>query len=288
MAATLLTRSPSKGYKGLGMEGALARWYARNTGKSLGQFRLEARALAEPLAKGAGILEVAPGPGYLAIELAKLGRFRVVGLDISKTFVELAGENARKAGVEIAFHQGNAAAMPFEADSFDLVVCRAAFKNFSEPVRSLTEMHRVLKSGGRALIIDLRKDAAPEDIAAAVDGMKLSRLNALLTRLVFRHMLLGRAHSKDSFRKMAAQTPFETCSFREELISLEVTFVKTSHDRGLAGFDAVPYSGNSRTIHVLGLDPCPRALAVSGLARSWRSSPRVLSFLGWESTFIAL
>jgi ubiquinone/menaquinone biosynthesis C-methylase UbiE len=227
MAATLETPRPSKGFKGLGMDGALARWYARNTGKSLDQFRVEARDLAAPLASGASILEVAPGPGYLAIELAKLGRFRVVGLDISKTCVEIARENARKAAVEIAFHHGNAAEMPFDANSFDFLVCRAAFKNFSEPVRSLTEMHRVLKSGGRALIIDLRKDASPRDIAAAVDGMKLSRLNALLTRLVFKHMLLGRAHSKESFQKMAAQTPFETCSFREELISLEVHLFKT-------------------------------------------------------------
>jgi ubiquinone/menaquinone biosynthesis C-methylase UbiE len=227
VAATLETRRPSKGFKGLGMEGALARWYARNTGKSLEQFRIEARDLAGPLASGSSILEVAPGPGYLAIEFAKLGRYRVVGLDISKTFVELARENAKMAAVEIAFHHGNAAAMPFEAETFDFVVCRAAFKNFSEPVRALTEMHRVLKAGATAQIIDLRPDASPRDIAAAVHGMKLSRLNALLTRLVFKHMLLGRAHSKESFQKMASQTPFQTCSFREELISLEVHFVKT-------------------------------------------------------------
>jgi ubiquinone/menaquinone biosynthesis C-methylase UbiE len=209
------------------MEGALARWYARNTGKSLEQFRTEARDLAGPLASGASILEVAPGPGYLAIEFAKLGRFRIVGLDISKTFVEIASENARKAALEISFHHGNAAAMPFEAGSFDLVVCRAAFKNFSEPVQSLTEMHRVLKAGGRAQIIDLRPDASPQDIAAAVDGMKLSRLNALMTRMTFKHMLLKRAHSKESFRQMAAQSPFQTCSFKEEPIALEVSFVKS-------------------------------------------------------------
>ena len=97
------------------MEGALARWYARNTGNAIEQFRKEARTLAEQLAEGGSILEVAPGPGFLAIELAKLGDYQVVGLDISKTFVELATENARKAGVQVAFHLGNAASMPFDA-----------------------------------------------------------------------------------------------------------------------------------------------------------------------------
>ena len=132
-----------------------------------------------------------------------------MGLDISKTFVELATENARKAGAAVTFQHGNAAAMPFESELFDLIVCRAAFKNFSEPVRALTEMHRVLRTGGTAQIFDLRPDASPEDIAAAVDGMKLSRLNALLTRLTFKYMLLGRAHSKESFLKMARRRRLE-------------------------------------------------------------------------------
>jgi ubiquinone/menaquinone biosynthesis C-methylase UbiE len=227
MTATAEARKPGKGYKGLGMEGSLARWYARNTANDIEQFRKEARALAAHLEEGSSILEVAPGPGYLAIELARLGSHHVVGLDISKTFVELATENARKAGVPIAFHLGNASAMPFDSGSFDLIVCRAAFKNFSEPVRALAEMHRVLKPGGKAFILDLRPDASTRVIATHIDALKVGRLNALVMRLTFKHMLLKRAHSKESFRLMAAQTPFKTCSCREDSIGLEVTLVRT-------------------------------------------------------------
>jgi len=57
------------------------------------------------------VLEVAPGPGFFAIELAKQGDFKLTGLDISQTLVEIAAENARKAGVKIDFRLGNAAAM---------------------------------------------------------------------------------------------------------------------------------------------------------------------------------
>src|SRR5579864_9095031 len=65
------------------------------------------------LPSGARVLEVAPGPGFFAIELAKLGKYTITGLDISRTFVEIATKNARQAGVTVDFQQGNAAAMPF-------------------------------------------------------------------------------------------------------------------------------------------------------------------------------
>ena len=225
MGATLGIEKSRKGHKGMGMEGAVARWYAKNTWKSIEQFRALAAALAGQLESGSSVLEVAPGPGYLAIELAKQGRFRVVGLDISKTFVEMAAANARDVGVEVEFHLGNASAMPFDSDSFDLIVCRAAFKNFAEPVGALDEMYRGLKSGGKALIMDLRPDASRAEIAAEVKGMNLGWLNSLITRLTL-HLLLKRAHSKESFQQMAAQTPFKTCAFQEDSIGQEITLKK--------------------------------------------------------------
>src|SRR5262249_41268766 len=153
-----------KPYKGLPLEGFLARWYARNTGRNIADYRKSAEVVAARLPGGGSVLEVAPGPGYLAIELARLGNYRVVGLDISKSFVQMATQNAAEARVAVTFTHGNAACMPFDPDSFDFIVCRAAFKNFSEPVRALSEMHRVLKPGARALILDLRPDASPEAI----------------------------------------------------------------------------------------------------------------------------
>src|SRR5271155_3464553 len=152
--------SAAKAYKGLGMEGWIARWYAANTGKDLSDFTAQARKLAASLAPGAAVLEVAPGPGYFAIELARAGNFRVTGLDISATFIDLARRSAAAAGVETDFRRGDAAQMPFESNTFDAIFCRAAFKNFSEPVAALKEIRRVLKPGATALIIDLRRDVS--------------------------------------------------------------------------------------------------------------------------------
>jgi ubiquinone/menaquinone biosynthesis C-methylase UbiE len=185
-------------------------------------YRDAAASVARRLPLGGRVLEVAPGPGYLAIQLAKLGQYQVSGLDISKTFVRMAAESAHKENVQVDFRQGDAAAMPFESGTFDLIVCRAAFKNFAEPVRALQEMHRVLKPGGRALIIDLRRDASDAALDAAVDAMDLGPFNRLLTKWIFKHSLVKRAYSEAQFKQMAAETRFERCEADVDGIGLEV------------------------------------------------------------------
>ena len=167
-------RQPAKPYKGWGMEGAVARWYAALTKKSLDDFKALARRTAQQIAPRGSVLEVAPGPGYFAVELAKLGDYQITGLDISETFVEIARANAAQAGVKVAFRRGNASAMPFANASFDFLLCRAAFKNFGEPNRALAEMYRVLKPGGQALDYRPAGETGPTiSIAQAVDAMSL-------------------------------------------------------------------------------------------------------------------
>ena len=73
----------------------------------------------------------------------------MTGLDISRTFVEIARGNAARANVVVPFERGNASRMPFGGARFDYVVCRAAFKNFAGPVAALQKIHRVLKAGAR-------------------------------------------------------------------------------------------------------------------------------------------
>jgi ubiquinone/menaquinone biosynthesis C-methylase UbiE len=65
------TKKTSKGYKGLGMDGPIATWYAKITRKDIAEFKRNAKLVAEQVPEGSTVLEVAPGPGYLAIELAK-------------------------------------------------------------------------------------------------------------------------------------------------------------------------------------------------------------------------
>jgi ubiquinone/menaquinone biosynthesis C-methylase UbiE len=217
----------SKGYKGIGMEGFIATWYAKITAKNIEGFRQEAKQISERVPQGGAVLEVAPGPGYLAIELAKLGKQNVTGLDISKKFVEIARAKALESGVAVDFRQGDVAHMPFGDNGFDFVTCRAAFKNFAEPVQALNEIYRVLKPGGKASIVDLRGNVTKEALDKHVtEELHLTGLNLLLTKWIFRTTLIKRAYTTEQFRAFVAQSHFKTCEIREDAIGLEVMLEK--------------------------------------------------------------
>jgi len=215
-----------KAYKGLPMEGVIAGWYAKTTLKDLKRHKLMAKQLVEKIPANGKILEIAPGPGYFCIELAKLGNFQITGLDISKSFVEIARKNAAEAVLNIDFREGNASAMPFKDNTFDFTFCQAAFKNFSEPVKAIAEMYRVLRPGDLSVIADLRRDAPKEEIDREVKGMGLGRINQFLVRWTFDQMLLKSAYSVDEMRSMVAQTPFGKCKIDVEGVGFQVWLQK--------------------------------------------------------------
>ncbi|ORW94773.1 hypothetical protein AWB92_10680 [Mycobacterium sp. IEC1808] len=204
------------------MEGVIARWYAKSTRKDIERFRALAARLREVVPQGGDVLEVAPGPGYLAIELAKDGTRRVTGLDISRTMVDLARNNAAAAGVEADFRRGDASAMPFADNNFDLVACTAAFKNFTQPHEALTEMHRVLRPGGTALVVDLHKDVPMSEIRNYFRTMGLGLVDRWVTIATFRFMLLKRAYTRAQVDQLLADIPFREKEIRAEGVGLEL------------------------------------------------------------------
>ena len=194
----------TKAYKGMAMEGMIARWYTKNTRQGR-EFDVLAKRVAEIVPTGGHVLEVAPGPGFLSIEIARTGKYQVAGVDISKTFVEIEQANAKEAGVEINFRQGDAANLPFEDDCFDFVICTAAFKNFTRPVQALSEMYRVLRSQGKVLVIDLRHDASREEINEEVEKMGLNWINTMLTKGAFSQLLLKNAYTERQMHEFLSE-----------------------------------------------------------------------------------
>jgi ubiquinone/menaquinone biosynthesis C-methylase UbiE len=215
-----------KAYKGFGMEGSVAHRYEKTTRRDMAEYRRLAQRFAAGFPEGGDMLEVAPGPGFLSIEMAKTGRLRVTGLDISKTFVEIARRNATEAGVNVNFENGNASQMPFADASFDFVVCRSAFKNFADPVGALREMRRVLRPGRRGVILDLRHDASWREIRKYVDGLNLPFFARLIEMCIFRFMLVPRAYTQQDFEGMLRQAPFASTEVHAHSIGMEVWFEK--------------------------------------------------------------
>jgi len=212
-------------YKGVALEGWIAKWYAANTRRDTSEFRALAQRVAAGLPPGSMVLEVAPGPGYLAIELARIDTLLVTGLDISKSFVRIARANAAREGAEVDFQEGNAAALAFDDNVFDRIVCRAAFKNFAEPVRALHEMRRVLRPGGKAVIADLRRDAPARLVNEYVSSMGLGTVGSWITRLTFRG-LRKRAYTVEQMESIIVQAGFRSREIRCSGIGFEAWLEK--------------------------------------------------------------
>ena len=113
------------------------------------------------------VLDVASGLGTSAIHLAQRFSCRVTGVDFSARNVERATETAATAGITalVSFQTGDAEGLPFEAASFDAVVCECAFCTFPDKPTAAAEMARVLRQGGAVGISDLtRNRKLPQDL----------------------------------------------------------------------------------------------------------------------------
>ena len=216
---TLALRKP---HADRGIEGIAAKWYAANTAEMMKDYIDLARRISAQLPEGSDVLEVAPGPGYFSVELAKLGRYAITGLDISHSMVSIATKKAAAAGVPARFLQGSASNMPFPAKSFDFLLCRAAFKNFAKPLEALQEMARVLRPGGRGVIIDLNRNASPKEIRQGIDAMGLSWFNRQFTKLVFKTALIKSAYTKEEFQDMLWEASFSDHEIHENYMGFEI------------------------------------------------------------------
>jgi demethylmenaquinone methyltransferase/2-methoxy-6-polyprenyl-1,4-benzoquinol methylase len=102
------------------------------------------------------ILDVATGTGDFAIASLRLKPTEVVGVDISERMIKLGIEKLRKKKLDglVRLQAGNAEGLQFPGGSFDAVTVAFGVRNFENLKRGLSEMHRVLKPGGAALILE--------------------------------------------------------------------------------------------------------------------------------------
>ncbi len=126
-----------------------------------------------PLQKDFRVLDVAAGTGHLSRAIAPHVQ-EVVSIDITPEMLEIARQETAQSKLNnITIEEGNAADLPYEDASFDMVVSRLALHHFEQPVIQLQEMVRVCKPHHNVGIIDL---LSPEDESIAETYNHLERL----------------------------------------------------------------------------------------------------------------
>ncbi len=105
------------------------------------------------------ILDVATGTGDFAIQALKLHPEKVIGIDISEGMLKVGLEKIKKKGLEdiIELHPGDSENIPFEDNKFDAIIVAYGVRNFENLEKGLSEMYRVLRSGGKVVVLEFSK-----------------------------------------------------------------------------------------------------------------------------------
>lgn len=105
---------------------------------------------------GDAVLDCATGTGDLALlfHAATSGSGRVVGTDFNRDMLSLAAEKAFRSGVEIEWLEQDMQALEFSDETFDIVSIAYGIRNVDDPAAALASMHRVLRPGGRLVVLE--------------------------------------------------------------------------------------------------------------------------------------
>jgi ubiquinone/menaquinone biosynthesis C-methylase UbiE/broad specificity phosphatase PhoE len=165
--------------------------------------------------ENARLLEIGSGTGHIALALAQRGASEVVGVDVSPGMLEQA-EYLRLSSVDsttarrVSFRLASAHALPFDNQSFDVVVCRFLFHLIGKPASTLQEIRRVIKPSGLLILVDLLGDE---------DAVKRATQDAIEERRNPGHRA---ARSLQQYRRMLTEAGFSIEDEKSETESREL------------------------------------------------------------------
>jgi len=109
--------------------------------------------------KSPHILDVATGTGDLALAAIKLNPSKISGIDISKKMLEIGDAKVKQKGYseKIELIYGDSEDIPFDDNIFDVAMVAFGVRNFSDPLKGLSEMKRVIRNGGMIMVLEFSK-----------------------------------------------------------------------------------------------------------------------------------
>ncbi len=203
---------------------------------SFGQDWLWRRKVAQqaPLAHDQRVLDVCTGTCDLILAFDKryhTGRY--VGVDLTEDMLALGKTKAERQGLQtrLELRCGDAEALPCESDSFDVATMGFGLRNLPCPVAGLQEMQRVLKPGGKVLILEFAP--APRGFFGAVYKLYLTRIIPILGGLV--------SGSRQAYQHLA--TSVQEFFVPDQLLG-------HLREQGFEQVQAIPLSGKIAYIYV--------------------------------------
>jgi demethylmenaquinone methyltransferase / 2-methoxy-6-polyprenyl-1,4-benzoquinol methylase len=143
-----------------------------NTALSLGIHHLWRRDVVRlsGAVSGMSVLDCATGTGDLAIAFKRAvgEEGSVLGTDFCAEMMETAPAKSRANGMDIRFEVADAMLLPYAADSFDIASISFGIRNVDSPVQALSEMARVVRPGGRVVVLEFGQ---PRGIVGAFYNM---------------------------------------------------------------------------------------------------------------------
>jgi ubiquinone/menaquinone biosynthesis C-methylase UbiE len=139
------------------------------------------------------VLEVAVGTGLNLPHYDP--ELKITGIDLSPAMLDVARQRSAELGRDVELREGDAHHLPFDDASFDTVVCTLSLCNIPDPDQAVGEMRRVLRPGGRLVLVDhVRSTSKPiywlqkaiEVASVRIDGDRMTRRPAeIVERLGF-------------------------------------------------------------------------------------------------------
>lgn len=124
--------------------------------------RLVSSKLKDVLNKeNALVLDVACGTGDLSVELQKDSKAKIIGTDFCRPMLSIAFDKNDKNQMQIPYIEADGMNLSFESNSFDALTIAFGLRNFSNWKDGLTELHRVLKKGGKVAILEFSTPIVP-------------------------------------------------------------------------------------------------------------------------------